>query len=371
MYCLPYDKIADEGLKYINNDMCCSCIYIAGQLISALKSGKYDINKVAFTIPQGYRGCRYINYVALVRKALIDKGWGNIPVMGFPTQLENHTGFKYDIKTAHSLLISLIYGDILMRCLYRIRPYELVPGSANALYEKSFSKFVNVIHNFSFRKHFQVMEEIVHEFDTLPLKQVRKPRVAVVGEVYVKFQPYVNHNIILEIEKEGAEAFIPDFYDVITVMQTIEDYDYKYLSGKFSEKVKYDIALYFLETYRKGMIDILKKSKRFGYSSGIKNLKKMTSKVLQLGMGTGSSWQITAEMTEVLNSGISNVVCLGPFSCLSSHLTGKGMIKKLKMLYPNSNIIGIDFDPGASEVNQLNRLKLLLSKAKPSPHPDE
>lgn len=259
-----------------------------------------------------------------------------------------------------------------MRCLYRTRPYELVKGSANELYEKMNALAVENMKSLSFSKFNKLTKQIIYEFDHLPLDtSIRKPRIGVVGEILVKFHPAANNDIVNLIEQEGAEAVVPDFLDFFLYCASDYDFKYKYLSAPWYSKTISDLLVWTMNKYRGTMIKCFKQSQRFGHPIKIQEMAKLVDDIIQLGHMTGEGWLLTAEMVELLRSGVSSIACLQPFACLPNHVTGKGMIKELKRRFPQANISAIDYDPGASEVNQLNRLKLLLSNATVSPNPDE
>ncbi len=359
------DKNAvDEGLKYVNNDACYPSILVVGQLIAALKSGKYDLENTSVIISQTGGGCRATNYIAFLRKAMKDAGLENIPVISANiTGLESNPGFKITPALFKKVIMGIIYGDLLMRVLYRVRPYEKIPGSANLLFEK----WINLCKQqlmigdmYSFRKY---VKQIVTEFDQLEIREIRKPRVGIVGEILVKYHPTANNNVINIIENEGAEAVVPDLLDFFTYCAYDLIYRHRYLSGTLKSKVLGMWFIKYFDNCRRDMIKALKRSKRFDAPCSIYDMAKNAEKVVSLGNHTGEGWLLTAEMIELIEMGAPNIICMQPFACLPNHVTGKGMIKELKRQYPEANIAAIDYDPGASEVNQLNRIKLMLSVA--------
>jgi predicted CoA-substrate-specific enzyme activase len=359
------DKEAvEEGLKYVNNDACYPSIIVIGQLIHALKSGKYDINNTSVIISQTGGGCRATNYIAFLKKALVDAGFGNIPILSLNTVgMEKHPGFKLNFKLLDKALMALVYGDLFMRVLYRVRPYEKVKGSANALHEKWKLIAQQNVRNGNKREFNRNIKQIIHDFDTLEITDEVKPKVGIVGEILVKFHPTANNDIVNILEEEGAEAVMPDLLDFFFYSAYDQDFKFRFLSGRRINRDISNLAIWYMERYRKTLKEELEKSNRFHAPKHIKELAEMASKVLSLGHQTGEGWFLTAEMMELIESGTNNVVCLQPFACLPNHVTGKGMIKALKHRYPLSNITPVDYDPGASEVNQLNRIKLMLSVA--------
>ena len=365
-------KAVEAGLKYVNNDACYPSILVAGQMISALESGKYDLNHVSLIITQTGGGCRATNYIGFIRRALNDAGWGHIPVISLSAQaFESNPGFKVTPTLLHRLLISIITGDLLMRVLYRTRPYEAVPGSANALYEKWSAYAEKQVKSLSIHGYHKMLKNIVKEFDNLPLKPIKKPRVGVVGEILVKFHPTANNNIVDTIEREGAECVMPDLTDFFFYTFSTGIFRHEQLAFPKKTERNAKLLVWFLELYRSKMKKYLRQSRRFDPPSSIYDLMKGVDDIVQLGNITGEGWFLTAEMVELIHSGAPSIACVQPFACLPNHVTGKGMIKELRRRFPGANISAIDYDPGSSEVNQLNRLKLLLSNAPAGRHPDE
>ncbi|HPL54310.1 MAG TPA: acyl-CoA dehydratase activase-related protein [Bacillota bacterium] len=354
----------DEGLKYVNNDACYPAIIVIGQLIEALKSGKYDLKNTSVMISQTGGGCRATNYIGFLRKALEDAGFDKVPVISLNALgMEKNPGFKYSPELLNRALMALIYGDLLMNVLYRVRPYERIKGSANKLYEK-WAEICTESLEFADRKVFkETIRGIVKEFDGLEIINTVKPKVGLVGEILVKFHPTANNNVVSIVEAEGAEAVMPGLTDFLLYSAYGLDYKYKYLSGSKLSQVLGNAAIRIIEFYRKTYIEALNDSYRFYAPKTIKEIAKGASTVVGLGHQTGEGWFLTGEMVELIQSGVRNIICMQPFACLPNHVTGKGMIKELKRVYPGTNIVAIDYDPGASEVNQLNRIKLMISTA--------
>lgn len=357
-------KAVDEGLKYVNNDACYPSIIVIGQLIEALKSGKYDLNNTSVMISQTGGGCRATNYIGFLRKALKDAGFSNIPVISLnPGGLEKNPGFKITPGLINKAMIGLVYGDLFLNVLLRVRPYEKIPGSANLLYEKWVEKCrenVRSGNQMTFRRN---IREIVREFDTIEINDIKKPRVGIVGEILVKYHPTANNNVIDIVEREGAEAVVPGLIDFLLYSAYDFNFKHDYLSGSKKEKILFNLLIAGAEYYRSEMKAALNESKRFEGPKKINELASSASKIVSLGNMCGEGWLLTAEMIELIESGAPNIICMQPFACLPNHVTGKGMIKELKRRYPEANIVAVDYDPGASEVNQLNRIKLMLSVA--------
>ncbi|AHF07686.1 2-hydroxyacyl-CoA dehydratase [Desulfitobacterium metallireducens] len=360
------DKSAvDEGLRTVHNDACYPAIIVVGQLMEALRSGKYDLNRTAVIISQTGGGCRATNYIAFIRKALRDAKLDHIPVLSLSASgLEKNPGFQITGALLNDLMQGLIYGDLLMRVLYRIRPYEKVAGSANALYEHWVEKCQESLRKGNRKEIRENIYGIVKDFDNLPIDEyLVKPKVGIVGEILVKFHPTANNNIVELLEAEGAEAVMPDLMDFLLYSAFDNQIKYQLLSGSFKSMINGNISIGVIEYYRRDMKKALKASKRFSAPQSIRHIANGAEKHLSLANQTGEGWFLTGEMVELIQSGVNNIVCLQPFACLPNHITGKGMIRELRRSYPLSNIAPIDYDPGASEVNQLNRIKLMLSVA--------
>ncbi len=363
------DKLAiEEGLRYVHNDACYPAIIVIGQLMEALRSGKYDINNTSIIITQTGGGCRATNYIALIRKALQDANLEHVPVIALNTgnssNLETNPGFKFTMPLFRKTMRGLIYGDLLMRVLYRVRPYEKFPGSANLLYDYWVNRCQESLKKGNRREHVENIRQIVKDFDKLTIyEDLVKPKVGVVGEILVKFHPTANNNIVELLEAEGAEAVVPDLADFLLYGAYDNRIKYEKLSGSFWSMVSGYLSVNRIESYRKEMKRALQASKRFHPPKSIEEIAKYARKHLSLANQSGEGWFLTGEMIELIRSGVNNIVCLQPFACLPNHITGKGMFREIRRSYPQVNIAPIDYDPGASEVNQLNRIKLMLSVA--------
>ena len=357
-------KAIDEGLKYVNNDACYPSIIVVGQFINALKSGKYDLDNTSVLMTQTGGVCRASNYIGFIRKALKDAGLERVPVISVnPYGMEANPGFTYSMDMARKGIMAVMYGDLLMRVLYRVRPYEKIKGSANLLFEKWMEKCIESVKVGDKKVFIENVEGIVRDFDELEIEKIQKPKVGIVGEILVKYHPTANNDIVGILEDEGAEVVVPDLTDFLMYCAYNETFKYKYLSKARLNKFVGDVAILYMEHYRKPLKKALKKSKRFNTPMKIQKLADAVSPLVSVGNQAGEGWLLTAEMVELIESGVENIVCVQPFGCLPNHVTGKGMIKAIKEKYPKANIVAIDYDPGASEVNQLNRLKLMLSAA--------
>ena len=357
----------DVGLKYVNNDACYPSLMVVGQIMSAVMSGKYDMTKTAILISQTGGGCRASNYIGFIRRALEKAGYKDVPVISINLSgLEKNPGFKFTPQLIQHGLYALEFGDIFMRCLYRTRPYEEVPGSANALHEKWKERVIAFISRKGFvshRKYKKMCREIIRDFDRLPMRDIKKPKVGVVGEILVKFLPAANNYLVDLLESEGAEAVVPDLTDFLLYCFYNQNFKAEHLGMSRKSARVSNLGIRFFEWLRSAARDEFEKSEHFDPPAHIETLAKYASEIVSQGNQTGEGWFLTGEMLELIHTGTNNIVCTQPFACLPNHVVGKGVIKKLRHQYPLSNIVAIDYDPGASEVNQLNRIKLMLSTA--------
>ncbi len=365
---LPNDnkEAVDVGLKYVNNDACYPSLMVIGQVMEALLSGKYDLSKTAVIMSQTGGGCRATNYIGFIRRALEKAGMSQIPVISLNLgNIETNPGFKIDLNLLKRGLYGVEFGDLFMRCLYRMRPYEEVPGSANALHKrlaKECKDFVSSARP-SFTGYLKLCKKIIREFDALPIVEVEKPRVGVVGEILVKFLPAANNYLVDLLEQEGAEAVVPDLIDFLLYCFYNQIYKAEHLGTSKQAAFKSKLGIWAIEKFRSIPAKELQKSKHFDPPASIYDTAKNAADIVSIGNQTGEGWFLTGEMLELIHSGAPNIVCCQPFACLPNHIVGKGVIKALRHQYPSANIVAIDYDPGASEVNQLNRIKLMLSAA--------
>lgn len=354
----------EEGLKYVNNDSCYPSIIIIGQLLRALQSGRYDLNNTSIIMSQTGGPCRASNYLGLLKKALQMTGFQNIPIISLNVAgLEKNPGFKFTAAMFTKAVMAMVYGDILMKVLYRVRPYEIVPGSADNLLNKWLEcckKNVRTGERKVFREN---LRGIVRDFENLEIKNEKKPRVGLVGEILVKYHPAANNNMAEFIEKAGAEMVIPGLSEFFLYCGYGREFEHRYLAGGQKQRITGNLFVKYVEHYRDDMRAALKGSKRFKASPTIYEMAESVRPILSLCNHTGEGWLLTAEMVELIEEGANNIICMQPFACLPNHITGKGMIKSLKEIYPQINIVTIDYDPGASEVNQINRVKLMLERA--------
>ncbi len=357
----------DVGLKYVNNDACYPSLIVVGQLMEALLSGRYDLNKTAVIMTQTGGGCRASNYVGFIRRALEKANMPQIPVISLSVQgLERNEGFTYNLPMLMKAMQAVVYGDIFMRVLYRTRPYEITPGSANELHRKWEARCIDAVSgkNASWTAFKKNVRGIIRDFDNLPLNEdLKKPRVGIVGEILVKFSPLANNNLVELLEAEGAEAVMPDLLDFLLYCFYNSNFKAENLGAKSSTARFCNIGIQVLEFLRKTARKELEKSRHFAPPARIEKLADYAKDFVSLGNQTGEGWFLTGEMLELIHSGATNIVCTQPFGCLPNHVVGKGVIKELRRQYPGANIIAVDYDPGASEVNQLNRIKLMLATA--------
>jgi predicted CoA-substrate-specific enzyme activase len=360
-------KTVETGLKYVNNDACYPSILTTGQMIEALESGEYDLNKTALIISQTGGGCRATNYIGFIRKALKDAGFPKVPVISFNfAGLEKNSGFKITLPLIKKLVKAVIYGDLLQTVLHKNRAYEVNAGETEKVYEKWMERCKKLSVTSTLTEFKESLYKIVEDFEKIELDLTKeKPKVGIVGEILIKYHPYGNNHIEKLLEKEGAEVILPElmgFVKYVLVNQTKKTELLK--TNKFKAKMNSEILkiVYLLDKDTKNALSISKKN--YLLPCDIIELSEKVETILSAGNQTGEGWLLTAEMIEYLENGISNIVCLQPFACLPNHVVGKGVIKTIRNNYPESNIAPIDYDPGASQVNQTNRIKLLMSVAK-------
>lgn len=357
----------DVGLKYVNNDACYPSLLVVGQLMEALLSGQYDLNKTAIIITQTGGGCRATNYIGFIRRALKKAGMEHIPVISLNIGgIEVNPGFPINLDLLLRAAISAALGDIFMRCVYRMRPYEATPGSVNAVHQK----WLKVAQDYVSQKHINLLQfnglcrNIIRDFDKIPLLDIKKPRVGIVGEILVKFSPAGNNHLVELLESEGAEAVVPDLMDFMLYCFYNQIYKAENL-GTSKKAARFSkLGIWAIEHIVRGASNKeFQKSKHFVPPTPIREIVKYAEPIVSIGNQTGEGWFLTGEMVELIHECVPNIVCTQPFGCLPNHVVGKGVIKALRKAYPESNVVAIDYDPGASEVNQLNRIKLMLSTA--------
>ncbi len=363
--CTPHT--VETGLKYVNNDACYPSILTTGQMIEALESGKYDPNKTALIMSQTGGGCRATNYIGFIRKALKDAGFANVPVISFNlVGMEKNAGFKLTIPMVEKLIRSLIYGDLLQKMLTKNRVYEVNKGETQKLFDKWMVKCKELVQTTSNKQFKQSIYDIVNDFEQIELDtSVVKPKVGIVGEVLIKYHPFGNNYVADLLEKEGAEVILPDFMGFVKFMATHKiTFNNLLKINKTSSKIS-KIAINLIDIFEKDLKIALANSKKdYLPPCDIWHLEEKVQDVLSIGNQTGEGWFLTAEMIEYIENNIPNIVCVQPFACLPNHVVGKGVIKTIRNKFPEANISPVDYDPGASEANQTNRIKLLMSVAK-------
>ena len=357
----------EAGLRYVNNDICYPSILVTGQIMEAIESGRYDLSKTAVVITQTGGGCRATNYIALIRKALRDSGHADIPVISLSAVKldEDNPGFKLTPTMLKAAVYSVLFGDVMMQMLYRCRPYEATPGAANQLFEQFMDRARKLAPAFNRRNFTKLSREAIHAFDTMPLVgEGTKPRVGVVGEILVKFHPTANNHVVDVIEAEGCEAVVPGLLDFFLYSMSNATVQKNELGSSAVTRASMDAAIGLVDWMRKPVEEMLEQSERFERPEPISAMAQKATQVLSLCNNMGEGWLLTAEMLDLIDHGAPNIICTQPFACLPNHVVGKAVIKELRRQHPESNIVAVDYDPGASEVNQLNRIKLMISVAK-------
>lgn len=355
----------DYGLKYVNNDACYPSITVVGQMMKAIHSGKYDTDKLALIMAQTGGACRASNYVGFIRKALKDSGYDHIPVIALSAQgIESHSGFSLDNETLHNVAYATFFGDLIMRIANATRPYEVIKGSTDRLVN-TWIKRINTEFNPnpSFKKYKKYVKAIVRDFDMLEVDLVEKPKVGIVGEILVKYLPEANNHLQKTLEEEGAEVIISDLVDFLNYCLRNEVHKASLFGKSATTAFVSGAVVKLIDQLRKPINQALKKT-RFPQLNDIEAIESKAKEFVSLGNQYGEGWLLTGEMVDLIEMGAANIVCTQPFGCLPNHITGKGVTKAIREKYPQANIVAIDYDPGASEVNQINRIKLMMSTAK-------
>ena len=361
-------KVVDTGLKYVHNDTCYPALLVIGQMISALQSGKYDVDKVALMITQTGGGCRASNYIHLLRKALVKAGLGQVPVISLNLSgLESNSGFHLTLEMIYHALIGLTYGDLFMLLKNQVRSYEVNKGDADALIDKWVKELSN---QFRQRKGYtpkgmeRNMKAIVEDFTKIPVVNVKKTKVGVVGEIYVKYSSMANNDLENFLVEQDCEVMVPGVmgFMMFKIDNRIEDINL--YGGNPAKKKVCQLLMKYCEMLEKMLYNVVSENSEFLPPSKYAHIKQLITGVVGLGNKMGEGWLLTAEMLELAESGYGNIICAQPFGCLPNHIVGKGMIRKVKEIYPNANIVPIDYDPGATKVNQENRIKLMLAVAR-------
>ena len=360
--------VVDEGLKYVHNDTCYPALLVIGQFLDAIKHGGYDPHKVALFITQTGGGCRASNYIHLLRKALEKAGMGYIPVISISFGLEKNPGFHLTIPLLRRLIYAMMYGDLIMNVANQVRPYEVNAGETDALVETWKNRLIDRFQQGKgmSRKQMQAgFKEICDAFKAVPVENFgSKVRVGVVGEIYVKFSSLGNNQLEKFLLSEGAEPVVPGLTDFLIFKIFNREVDVNIYGGKWIKKKVCQIFKGYVEQCQRDMIDALNNSHYFKAPGTFADLHRLVHGYLGEGCKMGEGWLLTAEMLELIHSGTPNIVCAQPFGCLPNHIVGKGMVRRLKDDYPDSNIVAIDYDPSATKINQENRIKLMLANGK-------
>ena len=357
-------QIAETGLKYVHNDTCYPAILVIGQFIDALQSGKYDPDRVALILFQTGGGCRASNYIHLLRKALEKAGLGHVPVISLSmTGLEKHPGFQLNLSLVQKMMYGVLYGDLLMSLVNQTKPYEVQKGSAQALAER-LALEMTASSQTNYRRVKANYWEILDSFAALPVEKLEKVMVGIVGEIFVKYSPLGNNNLEQFLVDEGAEVVIPGLLDFCLYCVFNNLLDNKLYGMQKHVQAAYQIAYHFLLNKERDMIEIMSAHGRFAPPTLFTHTIELVQGTISMGVKMGEGWLLTAEMLELADKGVGNIVCTQPFGCLPNHICGKGMMKPIKAKNPDVNIVAIDYDAGATRVNQENRLKLMLANAK-------
>lgn len=359
-------EIINEGLKYVHNDTCYPAQLVIGQMIDALNSGKYDKHKVALMITQTGGGCRASNYIHLLRKALEKAGYGYIPVVSLNfSGLEKESAFKITFPILHRLAYAICYGDLLMDLVNQSKPYEKICGDSEALADAWTERLTREmttgkLSRKAAKNNYALM---VEDFAKIPKEGKPRPKVGIVGEIFVKFSPLGNNNLEDFLVSEGAEVVVPGLLDFCLYTMYNALVDKKLYGYNKKSAVIYRVLLNLFASFQQDLIDAMQKEGSFNAPMPFKEIPPLAQEVISLGVKMGEGWLLTAEMIELIHEGAKNIVCTQPFGCLPNHIVGKGMMKPIKEKYPEANIVAIDYDSGATKINQENRIKLMLSTA--------
>lgn len=361
-------SVIEYGLKYVHNDTCYPALLVIGQMLSAIESGKYDTNKLALMITQTGGGCRASNYIYLLRKALNKAGYGHIPVISINfSGFEKDSAFQLTLPLVHRLMYAITCGDLLMNLRNQCVPYEINKGDAEKLCEKWVARLSEEMQSSGKIKYGKIKEyyrDIIADFAAIPVNNEKKVKVGIVGEIFVKFSPLGNNDLEKFLVSENAEVVMPGLLDFMMYSTYNSVVDAKLLGRDKLKGFAFKIATDFFARKQKDVINAIKKQGRFDAPTPFSHVIKLADGLINHGAKMGEGWLLTAEMAELIESGVNNIVCAQPFGCLPNHIVGKGMMKPLKEKYPDSNIVAVDYDAGATKINQENRIKLMLSNAK-------
>lgn len=358
-------QIIDEGVKNVHNDTCYPALLVIGQMIDALKSGRYDLDRVALIITQTGGGCRASNYINLLRKALANNNMAQIPVISLNfTGLEKNSGFKLNYRSLIKIVYACIYGDMLMWISNQCKPYEMNENNTNEVIDKWCDEICKQLHSPAFLRVSHNYEMILKDFDAIKKHNISKPKVGIVGEIYMKYAALGNNNLETFLLEEGAEPVLSGLLDFVLYCCENIIIDYKLYNMNKKAHIIGKFAKLYLLSNQKRMIKAIRKHGVFRNMESFDVVKEMANDYISKGVKMGEGWLLTSEMLDLIHSGINNIVCTQPFGCLPNHIVAKGMMRKIKDNFPQSNIVPIDYDPSASSINQQNRIKLMLSNAK-------
>ena len=360
-------NVVETGLKYINNDICYPALLVVGQFINALESGKYDVDKVALIVTQTGGGCRASNYIHLLRKALVQAGYNQVPVISLNLKgMEEQPGFAINLKMVKRMLAAIVYGDVLMYLSNKVRPYENTLGEVDALGKQWLAKLEKLyqnskVHNLSTMK--KLIKEITHDFAKVPVAISDKIKVGIVGEIYIKYSSLGNNGLESFLQRQNCEYMLPGVMNFIMYGTDTYLTDYKLYGGSLMTYGTAKGIMWYLKLLEKAMLKGLEASK-FEIPASYEETKALAKGVIGYGNNMGEGWLLTAEMIELAKNGYNNIICVQPFGCLPNHIAGRGMINKIKQLKEEANILPLDYDASASKVNQENRIKLMLATAR-------
>lgn len=361
-------EIVDEGLKYVHNDTCYPALLVIGQFINALNSGKYDPHKTALMITQTGGGCRASNYIHLLRKALTKAGYGYVPVISLNLSgLEKNPGFTFTPSMALKFLSCLIYGDLIMLLKNQVKPYEVNKGETDEMVEHWITELIKIFdknRGFTYFAMKKIMPKITKDFASIKTTGEHKTKVGIVGEIYVKYSPLANNHLEDFLIEQGCEPNVPGIMGFMLFKADNRLEDIKLYGGKKAKKMVMEVVMWYM-THVEGCVESAAKAYgNFIAPTPYAHLRELIKPVMGYGCKMGEGWLLTSEMMELIETGYGNIVCAQPFGCLPNHIVGKGMVRKLREIYPDSNIVPIDYDPGATRVNQENRIKLMLAVAR-------
>lgn len=357
------------GLKYVHNDTCYPALLVIGQLLDALQSGTYDVNKVALIIMQSGGGCRASNYIHLLRKALEKAGYPQVPVISFNMSgMEHNPGFTMTYPIIRKCAAGAIYGDMIMLLRNQTRSYEIHKGDTQKMIDKWTQEISGQFkrgRGFRLKDMAANFDKIIADFASIPMdKKVPKVKVGIVGEIYVKFAAFANNNLEEFLVEQGCEVMVPGLMGFMLFKIDARIQDARIFGGNHAKKAIAGFLLNYFTKVEKAFMDAIARSNVFTQLSSYQDTKPLVDGLINVGNRMGEGWFLPGEMIELIKHGYSNIVCTQPFGCLPTHICGKGMIHKIKQMYPQANIVPIDYDPGATKVNQENRIKLMLSVAR-------